>query len=177
MGRDDGEKVREAAHGVLVEGERITSHGECWGAQVRARVPLLFLARRQYLLALTDRRLLVFNRRRKGPDASDLVIGKRYETFTLERVKRRRPLMQVVLQAKNGNRLVFEFRGGQRELGGELVARITPGSGPASMAPANERVPATVAATPATPAAAHDSEDGPDSGDDAESAVFWGRKD
>jgi len=68
----------------------------------------------------------VFARRRGGPEAPDLVIGKRYDTFTLERVRRRRPLLQVVLRAANGNRLVFEFRRHQRELAGELIARLTP---------------------------------------------------
>jgi hypothetical protein len=36
-------------------------------------------------------------------------------------------LMQVILAATNGSRFLFEFRPGQRELGGELVARLTPG--------------------------------------------------
>jgi hypothetical protein len=94
--------------------------------QVRRRVPLLLLARRPYVMALTDRRVLVFARRRGGPAAPDLMIGKRYETFTLERVKRRRPLVQVSLLASTGNRLVFEFRRGERELAGELIARLTP---------------------------------------------------
>jgi hypothetical protein len=111
---------------VLVEGERITSQGRCWGAQLRSRVPLLFLGRRQYLMALTDRRVLVFEPRRRGPRATELVIGKRYETFTLERVRRRRLLMQVQLRAMNGNVMIFEFRPRQRELGGELIARLTP---------------------------------------------------
>ena len=115
-----------AADAVLVEGERITSQGRCWGAQLRARVPLLFLGRRQYLMALTDRRVLVFEPRRRGPRATELVIGKRYETFTLERVRRRRLLMQVQLRAMNGNVMIFEFRPRQRELGGELIARLTP---------------------------------------------------
>jgi hypothetical protein len=126
VARDANRRVREAAEPVLVEGERITSQGMCWGAQMRPRVPLLFLGRRQYLMALTDRRVLVFERRRRGPRASELVIGKRYETFTLEKVKRRRLLMQVRLRAMNGNVMVFEFRPGQRELGGELIARLTP---------------------------------------------------
>lgn len=111
---------------MLSEGERVTSTGSCWAVQVRTRVPLLLLARRKYVVALTDRRVLVFARRRGGPEAPDLVIGKRYDTFTLERVRRRRPLLQVVLRAANGNRLVFEFRRRHRELAGELIARLTP---------------------------------------------------
>ncbi len=80
--------------------------------QLRARVSLLLLARQKYVMALTDRRILVFARGRGKPEPSDLVIGKRYEAFTLERVRRRRPLLKMVLRAANGNRLVFEFRRG-----------------------------------------------------------------
>lgn len=111
---------------MLVEGERITSQGTCWAAQLKRRVPLMLLGRRQYLMALTDRRVLVFERRRRGPRASELVIGKRYETFALQKVRRRLPLMQVQVRAMNGNVMVFEFRPGHRELGGELIARLTP---------------------------------------------------
>ena len=126
MARAAKQRVEDAAKAVLIEGERVTSTGECWAVQARSRVPLAFLARRQYLMALTDRRVLVFNASRGGPNASDLVIGKRYETFTLEKVKRRRPLVQVALVSSGGNRLVFEFRRRQRELAGELIARLTP---------------------------------------------------
>lgn len=126
MARAAKQQVEDAARAVLIEGERVTSTGECWAVQARSRMPLAFLARRQYLMALTDRRVLVFTRRRRGPQASDLIIGKRYETFTLGRVKRRRPLVQVAVHASSGNRLVFEFRRRQRELAGELIARLTP---------------------------------------------------
>lgn len=125
MARDKTEKVRAAAEAVLVDGETVTSKGVCWAVQRRGRVPLPLLARRQYLLALTDRRILVFERGRR-PKPSDLVLGKRYETFTLERVRRGFPLLQVRVSAANGNRMVFEFRPGNRELGGELIARLTP---------------------------------------------------
>jgi hypothetical protein len=121
------EAIEAAAQGVLVAGERITSRGICWAVQVPRRRPLLFLARRQYLLALTDRRVLVF-RRRRTPSASDLVLARRYEAFRLERVSRWRPLMQIRLGLANGTRIVLEFRPRQRELGGELVARLTPRS-------------------------------------------------
>jgi hypothetical protein len=125
VARDPTEKVRAAAEAVLVDGETVTSKGVCWAAQRRGRVPLPLLARRQYLLALTDRRVLVFERGRR-PKPSDLVLGKRYETFTLERVRRGFPLLQVRVRSANGNQMVFEFRPGSRELGGELVARLTP---------------------------------------------------
>jgi hypothetical protein len=129
--------------------------------QVR-RVPLLLLARRPYVMALTDRRVLVFTRRRGGPDAPDLIIGKRYETFTLERVKRRRPLVQVSLLGSTGNRLVFEFRRGERELAGELIARLTPP--PRATPPEPDATTTTAATTTDEP-----------SGSNADSA-FWSPK-
>jgi len=135
VSRAPTQRVEHAAQALLSDGERVTSTGSCWAVQVRPKVPLLLLARRKYIVALTDRRVLVFARRRRGPEASDLVIAKRYETFTLEHVRRRRPLLQVALGVTNGNRLVFEFRRRERELAGELIARLTPPPAPAPMTP------------------------------------------
>jgi hypothetical protein len=129
-GRGPTQRVEQAAQALLSPDERVTSTGSCWAVQVRGRVPLLLLARQKYVMALTDRRILVFARGRGKPEPSDLVIGKRYESFSLARVRRRRPLLQMVLQATNGNRLVFEFRRNDRELAGELIARLTPPPGP-----------------------------------------------
>jgi hypothetical protein len=126
MPRRSVEQITAAAHGALVDAERVVEHGTCWAAQRKARVPLWLQARRQFLVVMTDRRLLLFTRRRRALQASDLVIGKRYEAFTLERVHRSRPLFQVRVQVANGTRMVFEFRPGQRHLGGALVARLTP---------------------------------------------------
>jgi len=172
VARDSTEKVRAAAEAVLVDGETVTSKGVCWAAQRRGRVPLPLLARRQYLLALTDRRVLVFERGRR-PKPADLVLGKRYETFTLERVRRGFPLLQVRVRSANGNRMVFEFRPGNRELGGELIARLTPRAPDGDAAPtALVPAPVTASADPsdatttmsdsATPVSETDSDDGSD---------------
>jgi hypothetical protein len=185
VARDPTDRVRTAAEAVLVDGETITSKGMCWAARRRGRIPLSLLARRQYLLALTDRRVLVFERGRR-PKPSDLVLGKRYETFALEGVRRGFPLLQVRVRAANGNRMVFEFRPGQRELGGELVARLTPrtagtatddtGTRPAPPRPIETLMRASAPVEPATPpdpverfepaedhdAEDHDAEDGED---------------
>ncbi len=80
-------------------------------------------------MALTDRRVLVFERSRRGPTPADLVVGKRYDTFTLERVKRRRPLLQVLVRAASGNRMVFEFRPAQRRMGTDLAKQLQPRRG------------------------------------------------
>lgn len=90
------------------------------------RLPLFFAARRQFGLVVTNRRVLVFRRRRHGPQASDLVIGKRFNSFTLERIRSGLRLRKIVTRAPNGDRLVFELRRGQRELGDELVTRLGP---------------------------------------------------
>jgi hypothetical protein len=169
VARDRNERVREAATAVLVEGEKIMSQGGCWAAQIRPRVPLLLLGRRQYLMVLTDRRLLVFAPRRRLRGA-DLVIGKRYETFSLEQVKRRRLLMQVILAATNGSRFLFEFRPGQRELGGELVARLTPG--PVSL---EQRLdPRSKSAAATTDAGTPGERDDDEKEDKEEATLFWG---
>ena len=128
MSRKKVEQIVSAAQGALVDNERVTEFGPCWAAELKPRVPLLVTARRQYLMVLSDRRLLLFTRRwrRKRLAARDLVIGKRYEAFSVSRVRRARPLYSVRVTATNGAQMVFEFRLGQRHLGGALVARLTP---------------------------------------------------
>jgi hypothetical protein len=194
VARDTTSQIQAAAETILVPGERVTGAAPCWATQRRGRVPLLFLARQQYVMALTDRRVLIFRRSRK-PSAKDLVLGKRYESFDLEGVRRRRFLMQVTVRAANGNRQVFEFRPGQRDLGGELIARLTPSfaapldatepgtqlpelapfdARPTQPAPAEspaEHNPDEAGATEAAP-----SEPGPAESADPIATEFWGNK-
>ncbi len=149
-------RLTAAAEATLAPGELLQSTGVGWAAPRRERVPLLFQARRQYWFALTDRRMLVFERQRGGPTAEDLVLGKRYDFFTLEKVKRLRPLFQLRVTGANGSKQVLEFRPGQRGLGAEIASRVaSPGesSGAAAKAPA------------APPA---------DDASDATSAAVWG---
>jgi hypothetical protein len=124
--RRDAQRLTAAVDAVLAPGERLASTAIGWAAQLRRRVPLVFLGRRQYWFALTDRRLLVFGRRRGGPTADDLVLGKRYTFFTLERTRRLRPLFQLRIRGANDSRLVLEFRPRQRSVAAELAARLTP---------------------------------------------------
>jgi hypothetical protein len=119
------ERVVAAARDALLEGERVVEYGPCWAAERRRRVPLLLLRRQQRLLMLTDRRLLLFSRRRRrGLRPSNLVVGKGYAAFSVERVRRVRPLLQVRVQATNGPRMVLEFRPGRRPLGEALLRRL-----------------------------------------------------
>jgi len=150
--RTSTQRITAAAEATLAPGERVTTTGTGWAAARRDKVPLLFQARRQYWFALTDRRLLVFERRRRGPTADDLVLGKRFDFFTLEAVKRARPLLQVRIKGANGRRQVLEFRPGQRSIGTELVDRV-------------QGQPARAHARAAGDAAA-----------DATTAAFWGER-
>jgi hypothetical protein len=127
--RRDARRLAATVDAVLTPGERLASTAVGWAAQLRPRVPLVFLGRRQYWFALTDRRLLVFGRRRGGPTADDLVLGKRYGFFTLERTRRLRPLFQLRIRGANDSRLVLEFRPRQRSVAAELAARLTPSPG------------------------------------------------
>jgi hypothetical protein len=122
------EQTVAATHGALVEGERVVAYGFCWAAQLR-RVPLLFLARHRYVMVLTNRRLLLFPRRgRHLPRPTDLVLGKRYEWFQLGRVRRARPMLQVLVTTGNGARMIFEFPPSRRELARTLTAHLGDGT-------------------------------------------------
>jgi hypothetical protein len=133
--RRDARRLTAAVDAVLLPGERLASTAIGWAAQLRPRVPLLFLGRRQYWFVLTDRRLLVFGRRRGGPTADDLVLAKRYTFFTLERTHRLRPLLQLRIRGANDSRLVLEFRPRQRPVAAELAARLTPSPTPGATGP------------------------------------------
>ena len=122
--RKSTRRLTETVQATVAPDERLSNTGIGWATARREKVPLLFQGRRQYWVALTDRRLLVFERRRGGPSTDDLVLGKRYDFFTLEAVKKVRPLLQVCIKGANGSRQVLEFRPGQRGLGSELVKRM-----------------------------------------------------
>ncbi len=149
--RRDARRLAAAVDTVLTPGERLASTAIGWAAQLRPRVPLVFLGRRQYWFALTDRRLLVFGRRRGGPTAEDLVLGKRYAFFTLERTRRLRPLFQLRIRGANDSRLVLEFRPRQRSVAAELAARLTPSPGAGGTDPGPAEPPTTRTSTEMLP--------------------------
>lgn len=159
--------ISDAARGALVEGERVVEYGHCWGAQHGPRLPLMLARRHQYLMVLTDRRLLLFTRRPGPVQAKDLVIGKRYETFQLEKVHRARPLLQVRINASSGTRMVFEFRPSRRNVGDALVHRLAPRAPIAAL-------PAPVTPDAEAPTAPHVPTAAPASEHEAADPTFWG---
>ncbi len=162
-------RARAAAEAVAVHDEHVLDAGVVWAAPVTPGAGLLFRARHQYLIALTDRRLLVFERRakrRRDPlGAADLVMGKRYEFFTVDRRRRSPTLLQIVVRGENDTGLVLEFRPRHQALGRTLEQHLT--------APSAATVPASVGGRGAA------SSDAPMSPDDAERAAaeaFWGNR-
>ena len=154
-------------------GEQVVDVGMAWATRMRDGVALLFLGRRQYLIALTDRRLLVFERRGSGPRGrvgpTDLVLGKRYEFFALERTRRRPTLFQVVLRGENDTRLVLEFRPSQRAMGRALTARVTsPGDAPVAVGIGAETGRPPMAGSRTAPS--------PEEAERAAAETFWGSR-
>jgi len=177
--RQTVDRLSVAAGTTLVEGERVLEYGHCWGTQRRDRLPIVFARRRQYLMVLTDRRLLLFARHPGPVQAKDLVIGKRYETFKLETVRRARPLLQLRVNATNGTRMVFEFRPGRRHVGDALVHRLDPRPpiaalpAPAAPAPPDAEAPTAAPAVPAPTPPEQATRDVPDNEEGAD-PTFWG---
>jgi hypothetical protein len=113
---------------MLARGELLRRAGPAWAVEERGRAPLLFRARDQHILVLTDQRLILFARprRRRPLSVNDLVIAKRYSTFTPVRVRRMRPMLQLRLRTSAERVLVLEFRPRDRSLGRELARVLGP---------------------------------------------------
>jgi hypothetical protein len=162
-------RARAAAEAVAVRDEQVLDAGVVWAASVTPGTGLLFRARRQYLIAVTDRRLLVFEprakRRRDALGAADLVMGKRYEFFTVDRRRRYPTLLQLVLRGENDSGLVLEFRARHRALGRTLEQHLT--------TPNPAGVPAGVGAG-AGPAPGTDAS--PEETERAAAEAFWGNR-
>jgi hypothetical protein len=124
--------VRSQAEAVvtplLARGELLRRVGPVWAVEQHGRPPLLFRARAEHVLVLTDQRLILFPRPRgRRPLSVDqLVIAKRYSTFTPVRVRQLRPMLQLRLRTSADRVLVLEFRPRDRALGRELVRALGP---------------------------------------------------
>ncbi len=131
--REDGKPARgraiTVASGVLRDGETLSGQGRCWAALRRERVPLFTLARRQYELVLTDRRLLLLARGKRqrrhlglGPDG--VALEHDLDLLRLERARSGWPLHQLLVRLPTGRTLVLELAPAQRALARELASRL-----------------------------------------------------
>jgi hypothetical protein len=117
--------------GALHDGERVEAEGRCWAALERDRVPRLALARRQYQLVLTDRRLLLLarskrQRRRLGTGPDSVALEHDLALLRLEGDRGGVPLRQLLLRLPTGRTLVVEVAPARRELGRAVAARLAP---------------------------------------------------
>ena len=116
---------------ALRDGERLVGQGRCWAALERDRVPRIALARRQYELALTDRRLLLLargkrQRRRLGTGPDGVALEHDLALLRLERDRAGVPLRQLLVRLPTGRTLVLEFAPARRDLGRAVAAQLAP---------------------------------------------------
>jgi hypothetical protein len=114
---------------LLEDGESLLVTAAPWTARL-GRTALLFTGRHVHLLALTDRRLIVFARRRRGPAAGGSMLAEPLEQLTLERARTRFTLFQLLVATGDQQRWVFEFRVRDHAVGHALV-RVLHASQPA----------------------------------------------
>ncbi|MBV8951743.1 MAG: hypothetical protein JOZ99_12765 [Actinobacteria bacterium] len=120
-------RVHQSIDGALVPllepGEQVRARAAAWMADRRPRVPLLLTGRALYFLAITDRRLLVFDTPRRGRPLleADLLMTKRLDAITLRGASRRPPLLQVRLGMGKSREVVLEFRPRDRDAGRAFV--------------------------------------------------------
>jgi hypothetical protein len=111
----------------LLAGEEIVVTGAAWYADTR-RPHLVFIARHYRLVALTDRRLLVFPRHRprrsRGRHGTHPLLEASLESLELRRAGGARLLYPVVLDADDGRTVVLEFRLEERPLGRALAGTL-----------------------------------------------------
>jgi len=122
------QQVEAVVTPMLTRGEQLRRSAPVWAVERRGKAPLLFREREQHLVALTDQRLILLTRprRRRPLGVGNLVIAKRYSTFSLDRARRLRPMLQVRLRTADGRVLVLEFRPRDRRAGRDLATALGP---------------------------------------------------
>ncbi|HUF83481.1 MAG TPA: hypothetical protein VMQ81_02700, partial [Acidimicrobiia bacterium] len=122
------QQVETAVTPMLTKGEQLRRSGPAWAVEQRGKAPLLFRARDLHEVVLTNQRLILLTRprRRRPLGVNNLVIAKRYSTFSLERARRLRPMLQVRVRTSADRVLVLEFRPRDRRLGRDLAAALGP---------------------------------------------------
>jgi hypothetical protein len=104
----------------LAAGEEVLGNGAAWFAAVPSGRWLVFVGRHYQLVALTDRRLLVFAGRSRSRGSASLFEAP-LDALRLTRVRGARPLLQVVVTTDDDRSCVLEFRPRERALGRALV--------------------------------------------------------
>jgi hypothetical protein len=109
MSRKARRRVTELVTPRLEDGEEILGAASAWAARL-GRTPLLLTGRHLHLVALTDRRLIVFERRHGRHREAAPVLDQPIDRLELSSARSRLTLYQVIVVAGDGPRYVFEFR-------------------------------------------------------------------
>jgi hypothetical protein len=117
------ERIGRLVAPQLSSEEELLGTAVVWAAS-RNRVPLLFRGRHRHPLALTDRRVLVFDRVRRARKNPTPLLNARLSVLRLERARNWPLLYQLLLDAGNSRRAVFEFSLRDRELGHSLAQMV-----------------------------------------------------
>jgi hypothetical protein len=121
------QQIETAVQPLLTKGEEVRRSGPAWAVEQRGPALLLFRARDLHHVVLTDQRLILLTRprRRRPLGVNNLVIAKKYSTFSLEKARRLRPMLQLRVRTAEGRLFVLEFRPRDRKVGRELADRLT----------------------------------------------------
>jgi len=119
------ERILEVVQRVLDPDESVEARGSCWAAVRRPKVPLLLLGRHQYDVVLTDRRMLMFARRRHRLRPEDVAFAKRFSSLTLESARDGFPLARQHVTTDTGRRLGVEWRPRHRALAQRFRTALT----------------------------------------------------
>lgn len=120
--------LHQASEPLLGPDEQFVTGCAVWMADRRARVPLLFIGRAIYLLALTNTRLLVFDTPRRGRPLldGDLLLARRFETLELLSSRSWTPMAQIRVAPAAGREVVLEFRPRDRGVRRTLLQALDP---------------------------------------------------
>lgn len=118
--------LRHASETLLGPDEQFVTGCAVWMADRRARVPLAFIGRAIYLLALTGDRLLVFDTPRRGRPLldGDILMQRRFDTLELVRSRSWMPMSQIRVAPAPGREVVLEFRPRDRAVARTLVQAL-----------------------------------------------------
>ncbi|HEX9506111.1 MAG TPA: hypothetical protein VGA62_08920 [Acidimicrobiia bacterium] len=118
-------RVAEFAAPHLLGDEHVVAAGPVWAAFVPRSARLLFRGRHLRWLVLTERRLLMFDHRRRR---RDLLLAKSLNGLRLERSRTAGPLLQVLIDGGVDRLLVLEFPRRDRAFGHAVVLAVSTGA-------------------------------------------------